>query len=138
MAALRISAEQWALLKADRSEPRPKIRKPRAALPENVLERQICDFCVLRGWLPIRIQAGVFRSLDGKRYISGAKKGTPDWIFARRDQCMLIEAKAPGGRVSAEQADFSRLAAALHLRYCMPHTLEEFTKWYYEIWRDLQ
>ncbi len=138
MAALRISPEQWALLQPDRPAGKPRAKKPRAALPENCLERQICDFCTIRGWLPIRIQAGVFRSLDGKRYISGAKKGTPDWVFLRRDNHMLIEAKAPGGRVSAEQADFARLAAALKLRCCMPRSLEEFEKWYYETWKDLR
>ncbi len=138
MVALRVSAEQWALLQPDRPAGQPRAKKTRTALPENQLERQICDFCVLRGWLPIRIQAGVFRSLDGKRYISGAKKGTPDWVFIRRDQCMLVEAKAPRGRVSAEQADFARLAAALKLRYCMPRTLQEFEKFYYETWKDLR
>ncbi len=138
MAALRISADQWALLQPDRPAGKLRSQKPRAQLPENALERQICDFCRIRGWLPIRIQAGVFRSLDGKRYISGAKKGTPDWVFIRRDQCMLIEAKAPGGRVSAEQADFARLSAALKLRYCMPRSLEEFMKFYYEVWKDLR
>ncbi len=138
MAAMRVSDAQWALLQGERLPDQPRARKPRASLPENQLEKQICDFCVVRGWLPIRIQAGVFKSLDGKRHISGAPKGTPDWVFIRRNTAMLVEMKSLRGKASKPQLDFALQAVALKLAYYMPRTLEQFMEFYYATWKDLR
>ena len=57
-----------------------------------------------RGYWVIRVHTGTFKSADGKRWITGAKKGTPDYVAVHeRFPGFLLEVKRPGAEPSPEQ-----------------------------------
>lgn len=79
-----------------------KLASP--TLVENDVERQCLDFLRLRGYWPVRLHAGTFKSLDGKRHIKGVEKGTPDYAVLHGYRvAFLLEVKRPGGVLSPEQ-----------------------------------
>jgi hypothetical protein len=69
---------------------------------ENDVESGCLDVLRLKGYWPIRLHAGTFKSLDGKRFVRGVEKGTPDWA-AFKAPGFLMEVKRPGGALTAEQ-----------------------------------
>lgn len=87
-----------------------RLTSPRPAKQvENDVESGCLDYLRIRGYFPVRIHCGKFRSWDGKRVITGAPKGTPDWVFVHaRYPGFLLEAKRPGQEPSAEQTQRHR------------------------------
>ena len=79
-----------------------RLKSPRVKLAENDVEKACLDFARLRGWWPIRLHAGTFKSLDGKRYVHGVEKGTPDYILVKQPS-FFLETKRPGGDLTPEQ-----------------------------------
>lgn len=63
----------------------------------------------LRGWFPVRLQSGKFRTKD-QRTITIGKKGLLDWVFLRGRECLMVEFKAPGEKPSPAQAEFLQWA----------------------------
>lgn len=85
---------------------------------ENDIEAGCMTILALHNYFVIRLHAGVYKTLDGKRHIHGVKKGTPDYA------CMhglyrgfLLEVKRPGGELSDDQEGE---IAMLELRYRLP------------------
>jgi hypothetical protein len=79
-------------------------KKPKTV--ENDVESGCLDFLRVRGYFPIRIHCGKFWSLDKKRILTGAKKGTPDWAFLHaRYPGFLLETKRPGQEPTKEQRE---------------------------------
>jgi len=79
-----------------------RLRAPKPS--ENDIESACLDLLRLRGYVPFRLHAGKFKSLDGKRYITGNQKGTPDWAALHGDYPgFLVEIKRPGGELNRNQ-----------------------------------
>jgi hypothetical protein len=141
---IRASKAQLSLLKANLagagnpagapSEPR-KRRRPKAWLPENILERQITDLLAAHGYLNVRQHCGTYLpfrvvkqlqagqiSLEQalRNVIRIGEEGTSDWWSARPIippggraldgphpwQAFFWEAKAPGKRPSPAQLEW--------------------------------
>lgn len=94
----------------------PRVRRPKAELPENILEAQITSFLRAKGWYLKRCHVGLFVPFSilrnpgqAVRHISIGEKGESDWMAYRGPDssgvCELFfwEAKAPGKKPSAEQ-----------------------------------
>lgn len=82
----------------------------RLRVPESNLQASIIQLAWLHGWLPIRLQVGLFRSLDGKRTIPIGEKGMPDLLVIPLERVPIgcprnvwLECKALDGVLSAEQ-----------------------------------
>ena len=79
----------------------------------HVAEKHVIDACLdllrLRGWWPCRIHTGTFRSMDGRRVIKGADKGTPDYaVLHERHPAFLLETKRPGSIATPDQINKHR------------------------------
>jgi sulfite reductase beta subunit-like hemoprotein len=83
--------------------PRPfRLTPPR--LSENDVEAQCKTVLALHSYLVIRLHAGVYQTLDGKRHIHGVPKGTPDYACLHKyHRNFLLEVKRPGGELSDDQ-----------------------------------
>jgi hypothetical protein len=90
-----------------RGLPRPvdrfRLKAPRVKLVENDVERQCEDLLALGGWLVLRNHTGTFKSMDGRRWIKGNPKGTPDYTCIRGRAVFLLEVKRPGEKPSPDQ-----------------------------------
>ncbi len=72
-------------------------------LKENDVERQCCDIMRLRGYRPVRLQVGLFKTIDG-RWNPVGEKGMPDWIAAHPTYpAIFVETKRPGRDLEPEQ-----------------------------------
>lgn len=86
------------------SKPRFRLTPPRLRLSENDVESACIDLLRLRGYWVVRLHAGVFRSTDGRRWITGVPKGTPDYAALHHKRpAFLLEVKRPGAKPSPEQ-----------------------------------
>lgn len=75
----------------------------RPKLSENDVERACLDLLRVRGYYPIRLQSGRFKTVDD-RWITIGEKGIPDYILAHRIYpAFLLETKRPKGERSEEQ-----------------------------------
>jgi hypothetical protein len=83
--------------------PRPfKLTPPQ--LSENDVEAQCKTVLALHRYLVIRLHAGVYQTLDGRRHVRGVPKGTPDYAcLHERYRNFLLEVKRPGGDLSDDQ-----------------------------------
>ena len=82
------------------------------SLRENDIERACLDLLRLRGYFVVRIHSGLFRSADGQRWITGAEKGTADYIAVhKRHRGFLLETKRP--TLALTEAQRSRAAEIL-------------------------
>jgi hypothetical protein len=81
-----------------------RLRSPHIKLVENDVEKACADFLSLRGYRLERLHAGRFKTLDGRRYITGAEPGTPDFLAVHgRHRAFYLETKAPRGVLSPAQ-----------------------------------
>lgn len=83
-----------------------------------------CKFILeLHNYFVVKLHAGVFKSLDDRRYIHGVKKGTPDYLCAHEfHRNFLMEVKRPGGELSEDQ---KAQIAFLKLKYKLPIVVVE-------------
>ncbi len=83
--------------------PRPfKLTAP--TLSENDVEAQCMTILQLHSYWVVKLHAGVFKSLDDRRYIHGVPKGTPDYVCCHeRHRNFLLEVKRPGGKLNPDQ-----------------------------------
>jgi len=100
-------------------------------LVENDIERQCLDLMAWRGYWPARLHAGTFKTVDGKRFIKGLEKGTPDYgIFHEFYPGFLLETKAPGKTLSDEQfMRINQLSMGYRLAVCVVDSVETFKLW---------
>lgn len=78
--------------------PKPNARNASPAkLAERDITRTVRDYLELRGWRPVRINAGPF-----------GKAGMPDflWLHYQRRLMFWTEMKAPGGRLGPLQQEW--------------------------------
>ena len=93
------------------------------ALKERDITRTVRDYLELRGWRPVRINAGPF-----------GKSGMPDFLFLhyQRRLAIWIEFKGPQGRLSPKQKtwiDEERRRGAIVL---VVRDIDELIRWYEE------
>jgi hypothetical protein len=81
-----------------------RLHPPNPRLVENDVEHQCLDLLRLKRYRPERLHAGLFKSLDYRRFIKGHPKGTPDYIVAHPTfPAFYLEVKRPGETASPEQ-----------------------------------
>ena len=96
--------------------PRFRLRAPQPS--ENDVEAGCLTILALHNYWVVRQHAGVWRSLDGKRYLHGVTKGTPDYACLHGiHRNFLLEVKRPGGQLSLDQIAQIGL---IELRYGLP------------------
>ena len=70
------------------------------------------------GWLCFRCNVGTWETKDGAFVSTGLPRGFPDLIaFGPEARCVLIECKAPKGRLRPDQISFKRAIEALGFEY---------------------
>jgi len=81
-----------------------RLTSPKAPkLSENDVERGVLDYLRLRGYYPIRLHVGRFRTKDD-RWITIGDPGIPDYIAAHEIYpAVFVETKAPGKVLRATQ-----------------------------------
>lgn len=114
---IRISEAQARLLfEPTAAKGAPRVRKPRADLPENQLESQIRMYLGSQGWTVLRRHVGTFvpyhAMAQGRAHANVVRIGEPgesDWLCSRptavlgQVQQFSLETKAPGARPSQVQ-----------------------------------
>lgn len=97
------------------------------------------------GWLPLRIQCGVFLSMDGRRKIrvgaivNGPQTGMPDLQFAKHEfgdgqrdgeaWLIFVETKTVDGRLSADQKLTHAYLRKLGFTVLVWRKYEDAAKW---------
>ena len=68
-----------------------------------LVERDVTQGCVdilhLKGFMPIRLPVGLYKTPDGKRWIQIGEKGMPDYVVPE----FFVEVKRPGGELGDDQ-----------------------------------
>lgn len=96
--------------------PRFRLTPPR---PAPQLEADVIKACRdilhLKQYWTARLHAGTFRTVDGKRFVKGVPKGTPDYIAVHSFYPgFLLEFKRPGASPTPEQ---EQVALSIRLGY---------------------
>ena len=79
------------------------FRLKRQQLVENDVETACLDLLRYKGYWPIRLHVGVFRTAAGG-WLTIGERGTPDWCAIHgRHRGFLLEVKRPGREPSPEQ-----------------------------------
>ena len=81
-----------------------RLRSPRAT--ENDIEAGCLALLRLRGWYPIRLPSGLFKTPDG-RWMRIGEPGLPDYAALHEQHPgILLEVKRPGGKLALDQIEF--------------------------------
>jgi hypothetical protein len=106
-----------------------RLKPPVLKMSENDVESGCLDLLRLRGYWPIRLHAGLFKSPDGKRWIRGVEKGTPDWA-AFCSPSFFMEVKRPGGILTVDQENkIYQLEKFFGLKTIVVEGVEELLAW---------
>jgi hypothetical protein len=97
---------------------------------ENDIESQCLDLLHQRHWWTLKVHCGRFQHPDG-RWITGALKGTPDYVAGHAVHPMfLLEIKRPGARLSPDQVSRQfEISFAYHLAIVTVSSAEELVAW---------
>ena len=139
-----------------------RVKKRKQDLPENQVECQVTEFLRARGWFVERQHVGTFvayrvlaalreakSDADRQKALRGAipvrigEKGKPDWVATRPcfgsgaglmpHLVFEFEIKAPGKRLSPEQAEYIRKAIACKRNAFWWDSFESFRSEYREL-----
>ena len=103
--------------------------------PPTVREKAVVEACLdllrYRGYFPVRLHTGLFKTPDGARWISGTPKGTPDYMAVHEKYPgLLLETKRPGGDPSpAQQEKQWELRFAYRLAVVTIDGVEALSRW---------
>jgi hypothetical protein len=108
-----------------------RLTSPRVKLVENDVEKGCLDLLRLRSYWPVRLHAGRYKTLDGRRWITGVEKGTPDYALEHAIfPGFLLEVKRPGEVASLEQAAKHReIYLGYRLAICTVDSVESLARW---------
>ena len=119
--------------KAEDSEPRPRDRNAEARIQASIVEwiRLVAPDLVVfhppNGGLRSKSEAARLKWI-------GTFAGVPDLVVLGRDgQCWLIEVKAPGGALSAEQRALRDRCTALRIPFVVAKSIDDVRR-AFEIW----
>lgn len=124
----------------------PRTRRRKEDLPENVLERQVCDFLKAHGWTLTRNHVGLFVPYRESRKADGAwpvvhpihigETGMADWRAERAVistglcEVFYFETKAPGKFPTLPQRAWLENKRALGFEAEYFNSSESFMSWY--------
>jgi hypothetical protein len=131
---IRMSEKQAQLLFSESKQAGKPSARRKPKLAENDVEVALVGFLNAHGWRCIRLLAGTFKSMDGKRYVVGAPTGIPDWLCIRGREFFLLEAKAPGRFVKpgSKQEIWIRQARQEGIPVFVADDYDKFVKAYFE------
>jgi hypothetical protein len=100
-------------------------------ITENDVEKACLTVLRTRNYWVVRIHTGTFKSVDGKRFIKGAEKGTPDYQTAHSlYPGFLLEVKRPGEAPSPEQAlKILEIRRGYHVAVAVVDSAEALNQW---------
>jgi hypothetical protein len=99
-------------------------------LSENDVEKACLDYLATRGYWTIRLHAGVFRTLDGKRVIHGVPKGTPDYVVLHATlPGFLLEVKRPKATISKDQELLHSRLRVCRIRVATVSSIDQLFTW---------
>jgi hypothetical protein len=106
-----------------------RLRPPSPS--ENDVEAGCLQLLRLRGWYPVRLHAGTFKTVDGLRWIKGVDKGTPDYIAVHETfPGFFMEVKRPGKKPEPLQvAKITELRGVRRLHVTVVGSPEELQHW---------
>ena len=105
-----------------------RLTSPRPPkLVENDVERACLDLLRARGYYPVRLQSGRFKTPDD-RWITIGEPGLPDYAVLKQD--FFLETKAPNQQPSAAQIKKAfELEAAYRIRVATVDNVERLAEW---------
>jgi hypothetical protein len=104
---------------------------PIPRLSENDVERACIDLLNARNWWVARLHSGTFKSIDGRRFVRGHAKGTPDYACLHHDYPgFLLEVKRPGETPSPDQErKHHELRLGFQLTIATVDNVEALNRW---------
>lgn len=95
------------------------------------MERACLDLLRYRGYWVGRNHCGRFRTADGRRWITGEPKGTPDYTCLHESfPGFLMEVKRPGAEPSPEQKQkILEIRLGYHLAIAVVDTVDALNGW---------
>ena len=101
-----------------------RLTSPRVKVKERDVKRACLDILRYRGFLPIPLTVGLFKTPDG-RYVRIGEPGLPDVVVAR----FFVELKRPGGELSSEQVAKIREFECYGVPTVVPDSPEALVAW---------
>ena len=101
-----------------------RLTPPRVKISEKDVKRACLDILRYRGYLPIPLQSGLFKTPDG-RFVRIGEPGLPDVVVAR----FFVELKRPGGELSSEQRAKIREFQCYGVPTAVPDSPEALVRW---------
>lgn len=81
-----------------------KLTAPKLHVTEKHVAGACLELLQYRGYFPVRLQSGYWKSLDGKRIRRMGFPGLPDYVAAHAIfPAVFLETKAPQGKLSLAQ-----------------------------------
>ena len=107
----------------------PKVPK----LKEKGVAEACCNYLLLRGWWPQRLQVAKVQLPDGRWFVAG-EKGDPDYVVIHvRYPAFYMETKRPGGKRSPAQVQkHYEMTAAYKLTVVTIDSVERLASWLME------
>lgn len=104
-----------------------RLRAPVAS--ENDIEAGCKTILSLHGYWVVKLHAGIFMTLDGRRHVHGVKKGTPDYACLHAShRGFLLEVKRPGGELSDDQKrEIEYIDLIYHLPIVVVESVDELS-----------
>jgi hypothetical protein len=99
-------------------------------LSERDVTAQVKSFLESRGWVWFRLQSGTVRGMTRGTPIRLNKKGCPDAFAVRDRECLFIELKRAGKKLSPAQAEWFEFAAVRGIMAIWCDSLEVFVAKY--------
>lgn len=110
-------------------------------LSEKQITEQVKGFLETKGWLYLRLQSGLLRTMD-KRFLRVGKPGTPDAVAVNAlyregyTQTLFLEFKrAKGGKLSADQVAWHAEARRNRLTVLVISDFKEFKVQYDDLYK---
>ena len=108
-----------------------RLSAPRIKLSENDVERQCLDLLRLRGYYPLRLQSGLFKTKDD-RHVRVGEPGLADYVVLHRTfPGFLMEVKRPGGKLSTVQEKKFFEVQTNSIAWCAVDSYEYLMRWLY-------
>lgn len=107
-----------------------RLKPPKPQIVENHIEEQCLTLLALAGWYVQRNHSGTFKSADGRRWIKGHPKGTPDYTVIKGRTAFLLETKKPGEHLSPDQiTQHNKLRQLFKVEIVTVDSIEALAAW---------
>lgn len=100
------------------------------AKPEAGVQRAILDLLAAEHVFAIRLNTGAFRNANGRPiFMHSGGAGVADIVAFPRGRVLWVEAKAPSGRQTPEQASFQQRVEREGHAYIVARSSDEILRW---------